>query len=245
MAGRGYDRHITIFSPEGRLYQIEYAVKAAKGENMLTIAAKSEEAVCVVCQKKVPEKLMDPASITHLYAITPYIGLAVHGAGPDGRALVNRARQTAAKFKDKNGYLIPVHHLASKVADMAQVYTQHAGMRPYAVYGIFISFDEERGSSLFKVDPAGTQYGYYACAAGPKENEADNVLEKKLKAGMDQKNTKELIEAAIEALSQVLASSDLKPSEIEVAVCSKENPKFSVLTEKEIEDVLNDIADKM
>merc|ERR1712093_751673 len=103
------------------------------------------------------------------------------GLSADARALVYRAREIASKFKDKNGFEIPVHYLALKVANVGQVYTQHAYMRPYAVNMIMFSIDDENGPSLFQVDPAGYYAGYKGCAAGAKENEAQNALEKIVK----------------------------------------------------------------
>merc|ERR1711918_103397 len=113
-------------------------------------------------------KLMDKEFGTHLYNITPNIGSICTGMAPDARALVYKAREIASKFKDKNGYEIPVHYLALKVANIGQVYTQQASMRPYGVSIMFLSIDDEAGPSLFQVDPSGHYMGFKACAAGAK-----------------------------------------------------------------------------
>merc|ERR1712176_743930 len=133
-------------------------------------ALRGDDSVVVVTQKKVQEKLMEKDFCTHLYNITPTIGCVMTGMPADARALVFRAREIAAKFKDKNGYEIPVHHLALKVANIGQVYTQHAYMRPYGVNAIFFALDDEKGPSLYQVDPAGNFLGYKAAAAGAKED---------------------------------------------------------------------------
>ncbi|XP_044392380.1 proteasome subunit alpha type-6-like [Triticum aestivum] len=78
-SGAGYDRHITIFSPEGRLYQVEYAFKAVKSAGVTSIGVRGKDSVCVVTQKKVPDKLLDDTSITHLFSITKYTGLLATG----------------------------------------------------------------------------------------------------------------------------------------------------------------------
>ncbi|KAK4383042.1 Proteasome subunit alpha type-6 [Sesamum angolense] len=78
-SGGGYDRHITIFSPEGRLYQVEYAFKAVKAAGITSIGVRGADSVCVVTQKKVPDKLLDQTSITHLFPITKYLGLLATG----------------------------------------------------------------------------------------------------------------------------------------------------------------------
>lgn len=107
----------------------------------------------------------------------------------DARSQVTRARQEAAEFRYKYGYEMPAHLLAKRVANINQVYTQHAAMRPLGVCKCFLlipamilcSYDDEAGPQLFKCDPAGYYVGYTACAAGQKQQECFNFLEKKLK----------------------------------------------------------------
>lgn len=178
----GFDRHITIFSPEGRLYQVEYAFKAAKSTGETTLGVRGKNTVCLVTQKKVPDKLLDPTSVTRLFRVTDKIGCVATGLIADAKALMTRVRAESAEFKYKNGYEIPVEHLSKRVADIAQVYTQHAFMRPLGVVTMYCGIDEEEGPQLFRCDPAGHYLGYRGCAAGAKEQEANNYLEKKFKA---------------------------------------------------------------
>jgi len=240
----GYDRHITIFSPEGRLYQVEYAFKAVKGAGLTSVAIKGADAVVMVTQKKMPDKLMDRDFITHLYHITKNIGCVTTGMSADARALIFRAREIAAKFADKNGYEIPVHYLALKVANIGQLYTQHAYMRPFGVTAIFCQIDDEKGPSLYKVDPSGHFLGYYACAAGAKEQEATNALEKiiKKKADLSEDQT---IDEAIQCLQAILGM-DFKATDIEVGLVSKVrgSTKFQKLSDAEVEEHLTAIAEK-
>eukprot|EP00923_Selenidium_pygospionis_P058351 GHVN01102412.1.p1 GENE.GHVN01102412.1~~GHVN01102412.1.p1 ORF type:complete len:145 (-),score=18.28 GHVN01102412.1:612-1046(-) len=133
-----YDRHLTVFSPEGKLFQVEYALKAVNGCNLTTIALKGKDCVCVVAQKKVPaqhlqqDQLLDMSSVTSLYNVSDDMGACVVGMPADCRGMVVRARQISADFAHKCGYSIPVHHLCQKIADINQVYTQHAYMRLHA-----------------------------------------------------------------------------------------------------------------
>jgi len=291
----GYDRHITIFSPEGRLHQVEYAFKAVRGAGETSVGVRGMDCAVVCTQKKVPDKLLDPTSVTHLFKITETLGCVVTGMIADARSQVTRARYEAAEFKYKNGYDVPVDYMAKRVADIAQVYTQQAFMRALGVSTIFIGIDEERGPQLFRSDPAGHYLGFKACAAGAKEQEAHNFLEKKVKAlearwkekkegkegkeekkeGKEEKKEvkevketkegkgerevvpvlalppsdepaftyKEALENAIIALQNVVGS-DLKPSDIEVAVVTKADPRFRVLPEKDIADILDAISDR-
>jgi len=238
----GYDRQITVFSPEGKLHQVQYAFKAVKTANTTSVALRGDDSCVVVTQKKVPDKLMDKSYTTHLYNITPYIGCVMTGMSGDARALVYRAREIAAKFKDANGYEIPVQFLSMKCANIGQVYTQHAYMRPYGVIAMFVSIDEEKGPQLFQVDPAGVFLGYKGCAAGAKDQEATNALEKIVKKKMALPEA-ETIQQAIACLQSVMGM-DFKSSDIEVGIVSKSRPGFTRLTEAEIDNHLTTIAEK-
>lgn len=243
----GYDRHITIFSPEGRLYQVEYAFKAVKAPGITAVAVRGADSVCAVTQKKVADKLIDPSSVTSMYRLSENHGCIATGVVTDAKAMVQRTRNDAAEFMFDYAYEIPVEYLAKRVADENQIYTQHAYMRPLGVAMIILGMDEEKGPSLFKCDPAGYYVGYRACVAGAKDTEASSFLTNKLK-GKDGEPAVELdedetIQTAIAALQHVL-SADFKPDEIEVAVVSKRKPKFSLLTLEEIEQHLTSLAEK-
>ncbi|KAI3997457.1 hypothetical protein MKX01_008064 [Papaver californicum] len=241
-SGAGYDRHITIFSPEGRLYQVEYAFKAVKASGITSIGVRGKDSVCVVTQKKVPDKLLDQSSVTHLFPITKYLGLLATGMTADARSLVQQARNQAAEFRFKWGYEMPVDVLAKWLADKSQVYTQHAYMRPLGVAAMVLGIDEETGPQLYKCDPAGHFFGHKATSAGLKEQEAINFLEKKMKS--DPKFTyEETVQTAISALQSVLQE-DFKATEIEVGVVRKENTEFRVLTTEEIDEHLTAISER-
>lgn len=100
--------------------QVEYAFKAVKGVARTTLAVRGADSVCVVTQKKVPDKLLDPASVTHMHAITRTIGMCTTGVAPDARQLVQQARTAAADFRFKFGYECPVDYLAKTLADQFQ-----------------------------------------------------------------------------------------------------------------------------
>jgi len=238
----GYDRHITIFSPEGRLYQVEYAFKAVKLPGITSIGVRGVDSAVIVTQKKVPDKLLDPSSVTHMFKVTDKIGCVATGLIADAKSALVRARHEAAEFKYTNGYDIPVDYMAQRVADVAQVYTQHAFMRALGIVTMFIGIDEEKGPQLFRCDPAGHYLGFKACSAGAKEQEANNLLEKKIKEKSDL-TFKETVETAIVSLQTVIGS-DLKSTDIEVGVVTKQNPKFTVLTETEVESYLSSISDR-
>lgn len=240
--GAGYDRHITIFSPEGRLFQIEYAFKAACAPKLTSVGVRGKNCVVVVGQKKVPDKLVSPDSVTNLHRITPNIGCITTGLPADSTAQISRARQEAAEFLFENGYEIPVSYLAKRLATINQLYTQHASMRTLGVMMIIAGVDEEKGPQLMRVDPAGSFLGYKGTAAGVKEQAAMNFLEKKLKDGCTT-NLKDTIELAILTLQNVLAT-EFKPTDIEVGFVDGKGSKFTTLSEEKIDEHLTNIAER-
>ncbi|KAI0337562.1 20S proteasome subunit [Trametopsis cervina] len=262
MSRTSYDRYLTVFSPEGRLYQVEYAFKAITGSGHTAIAVRGKDTAVVITQKKVPDKLLDASTITHLYGITPTIGCVVTGLIADAQSQIHRARLEAAEFRFKFGYEITPDALARRIANINQVYTQRAAMRPLGISMILIGIDAEYGPQCFKLDPAGYFVGFHATAAGQKQQEAMNHLEKKWKkldsgGGADDAakagktlNRSEVIEMAIEAISTVHAT-DFKPGEVEIGIVSEgeeENPKtrgqWRVLPEDEVEKHLLAYAEK-
>jgi len=262
MSRTSYDRYLTVFSPEGRLYQVEYAFKAISGSGHTAIAVRGKDTSVVITQKKVPDKLLDASTVTHLFSITPTIGCVMTGLMADARAQVQRARTEAADFRYKYGYEITPDALARRIANINQVYTQRAAMRPLGISMILIGIDPEFGPQCFKLDPAGYFVGFHATAAGQKQQEAMNHLEKKWKkldggkgaddaskAGKSLSRT-EVIELAIEAMSTVHAT-DYKPGEIEVGIVSdgdeediKTRGLWRVMSEAEVENHLLAYAEK-
>lgn len=221
---------------------MEYALKAAVSSSGLTgVSLRGKNSCVVVTQKKVPDRLMDPSSISHIFQITPTIGCLVTGLIADCKAHVQRARYEAADFQFKFGYTIPVHVLAQRIADIAQVNTQSSGMRPLATVCILIGVDDEKGPQVFKVDCAGHYLPFFGTASGAKEQEAINFLEKKIDE-MKGYDTNQTIRLAIMCLGSVLGS-DFKGNEIEVAMIEGKNGRFTKLSEGEIDAHLNAIAD--
>ncbi|KAK9473308.1 nucleophile aminohydrolase [Dipodascopsis tothii] len=244
----GFDRHITIFSPEGRLYQVEYAFKAITAANITSLGIRGKNCAVVISQKKVPDKLLDPESVSYIFQISPGIGCVMTGSIADARMFVTRARAEAAEFRYKYGYEMPCDALAKRLANINQVYTQRAYMRPLGVAITLISVDDEFGPQLFKCDPAGYYVSYKATATGPKQQEAMNYLEKKIKKkDCVDGSWEEVVETAITALSSVL-SVDFRKNDIEIGLVVGEaeggQSKFRKLTVDEIEERLVAIAEK-
>ncbi|KAI9663775.1 MAG: Proteasome subunit YC7alpha/Y8 (protease yscE subunit 7) [Bathelium mastoideum] len=247
-----YDRHITIFSDQGRLYQVEYAFKAITAANITSVGVRGKDCSVVISQKKVPDKLIDPSSVSYVFKLSSSVGCVMTGSIADARASVARARGEAAEFRYKYGYEMPCDVLAKRLANISQVYTQRAYMRPLGVAITLASVDSEYGPQLYKCDPAGYYVGYKATASGPKAQEALNFFEKKLKNREAADGSwQEVVELGITALSTVL-SADFKKGELEIGIAGGSRtdgtvptePEFRSLTEDEIDERLQAIAEK-
>ncbi|KAF0271708.1 hypothetical protein FOG51_03089 [Hanseniaspora uvarum] len=181
----GYDRHITIFSPEGKLFQVEYAFKAAiNNTNLNSLAISSDnndEITVLINEKKVTDKLLEPESIKYIFRISENIGCCINGSIADAKNFVLRAKAEASEFQYQQGFEMPMDVLVKRMSNLAQLYTQKAYMRPLGVIATFISYDDEKNGMIYKMDPAGFYCGYKATATGPKQQELNSHLEKLLK----------------------------------------------------------------
>lgn len=202
--------------------------------------------------------MYDPKTVTRLFAITSSIGAVATGLSADARALVARARQEAAEFRYQFGHEITVDLLSRRIANLNQVSTQQAAMRPLGVTLTFIGMDleEEDGSAgatltprVYKCDPAGFYIGYAGTAAGPKATEIINALEKKVKSGATGElgnfgsDLEETLECAISTLSQIVGQ-EFKSTDIEIGVVTAANPKFRTLALEEVDALLTKLAEK-
>jgi 20S proteasome subunit alpha 1 len=150
-------------------------------------------------------------------------------------------RQFAGDYRYEYGYDIPINVLGDKVSELAQMYTQHAYMRPLCVVTMLFTIDDERGPQLFKIDPAGHFVGYKATAAGEKEQSASNQLEREYKKRSDF-STDEAIRTAIKALQTTL-STEFRNTDIEIALVSFESPEVHLLNLEEIERELSKVGE--
>uniref|UniRef100_A0A0D9RY61 Proteasome alpha-type subunits domain-containing protein n=1 Tax=Chlorocebus sabaeus TaxID=60711 RepID=A0A0D9RY61_CHLSB len=214
-SGTGFDCHLIIFSPEGRLYQVEYAFQAINQGGLTSVAVRKKDCAVIVTQTIVPDKLLD--SRTHLIKMTKTTSCVITGVTADSRSREQRAQYKAANCTYKYTYYV------EGITDITQVYTQNE-MRPLGCCMILISIFEELGPQVYKCDAVGYYYGFKATAAGVKQAESTSFIEVKKKFAW----TFETVATAITCLSTVL--SDLKPSEREIPVVTDEIPEFRILT---------------
>eukprot|EP00993_Chasmostoma_nieuportense_P003000 NODE_3750_length_907_cov_116.341026_g3597_i0.p1 GENE.NODE_3750_length_907_cov_116.341026_g3597_i0~~NODE_3750_length_907_cov_116.341026_g3597_i0.p1 ORF type:complete len:250 (+),score=51.63 NODE_3750_length_907_cov_116.341026_g3597_i0:54-803(+) len=248
MSREQFDRYISIFSPEGRLYQVEYAFKAIKSAALTSIGIRGAKCSVVVAQRKVPDKLLRADTVTHVFHITKRIGCVVTGRIADGKAFLYRARQEAVEYWYKTGCDIPPSVLAKRLADIAQLTTQYVGSRPMGIALLLVGMEEmddgQLAPCLYKIDPAGFFLSWFATACGQKETEAINYLEKQHRSNkMDDLSLEDTIMMGIRTLQYVL-SADFKAPELEIGVVTEDNRQFTLLSEADIDKYLTIIAEK-
>lgn len=197
----------------------------------------------VISQKKTPDKLLDPSTITYLFQITPKIGLCCNGSIADARSQALRARLELAEFKYKYGYEMPCDVLSKRMANISQIYTQRAYMRPLGVALTFIAYDDEFGPSLFKCDPAGYYQSSKLTATGPKQQQVLTSLEKahKKNKNLVKGDWIKVVEFGIVQLSNVL-STEFRKNDIEIGVATETG--FRTLSLDEIDERLVSIAEQ-
>ncbi|WP_337862922.1 archaeal proteasome endopeptidase complex subunit alpha [Nitrososphaera sp.] len=196
-AAAGYDRAITVFSPDGRLYQVEYAIETVR-RGTLAIGIKFNGGVVLAVEEKT-RKLQVNNVTQKIFQVDDHIGVAAAGYIPDARTQVDHARFFAQSNRLIYDEPVDVEGVAKNLADMAQQFTQYAGVRPFGVALILAGVDKN-GSNLFLTDPSGTYIGYDAVAIGAGSDQVTDFLEKNYKGDISLEDAAAL---AIESIYMV------------------------------------------
>lgn len=227
-AAAGYDRAITVFSPDGRLYQVEYAIETVR-RGTLAIGIRCKDGVVLAVEEK-SRKLQLSDVTQKIFQVDDHIGVAAAGYIPDARTQVDHARFFAQSNKLIYDEPVDVEGVAKNLADMAQQYTQYAGVRPFGVALILAGVDKS-GSSLFLTDPSGTYIGYNAIAIGAGSDQVNEFLEKNYRPDTDIK------EAAVLAIESIYLVSEDKTGirHIKMATIDFRTKSMRKIEEQDIE----------
>lgn len=208
----GYDRAIVVFSPEGRIYQVEYAAQAVKlGKTSVGIVFKNG---VVLAAYSPIDNLQLPSKSGKVSKIDEHLAAVDCGLTADARVLKDFLRVQAQIYKLTYGEPIDVFLLAKKLADKMQLYTQYAGARPFGVSILLGGIDKK--PILYAINPSGTLDRWKAKALGRGEKEARQYLEKNYKDGMNEEEAKKLAIEAIENGEKKIGKFDKKALEIYV-----------------------------
>ncbi|HKW05133.1 MAG TPA: archaeal proteasome endopeptidase complex subunit alpha [Nitrososphaerales archaeon] len=177
-AAAGYDRAITVFSPDGRLYQVEYAIETVR-RGSLAVGIRTNSSVILAVEEK-PRTLQAPGETQKIFQVDDHLGVAAAGYVPDARVQVDQARVAAQSNRLVYDEPVDVETIAKKLSDMSQQYTQYAGVRPFGV-SLIIAGVDSGGPELFLCDPSGTYIGYYAIAIGAGSDQVLEYLQQRYK----------------------------------------------------------------
>ncbi|KAI0148207.1 nucleophile aminohydrolase [Hypoxylon sp. NC0597] len=199
--GTGYDLANSIFSPDGRNFQVEYAVKAVENGGT-SIGIRAKDGIVLAVEKVITSKLLKPGANPRIATVDRHLGV-YSGMVPDGNHFVSRAREEARAWRDTFKTPIPTSDVASRMGGYLQAYTLYQSVRPFGITAIIGGFDSELeaavdgevgsgpsvgaggkvegkhgGPSLYMIEPSGMYWGYYGAATGKGRQAAKAELEK-------------------------------------------------------------------
>lgn len=218
MPQMGYDRAITVFSPDGRLFQVEYAREAVK-RGSTTVGIKFKDGVILMVDKKLSSKLVEAKSHEKIFKIDAKIGCATSGLVADARSLVDRARIEAQINKITYDEEIYVETLVKKICDFKQTYTQYGGVRPFGT-ALLIGGVDTRGIHLYETDPSGALMAYHAGSIGSGRNVVMEILEEKFRENM---TMNQAIKLGTEGIMAAMEG-DVKATNIEIGIVTTKEP---------------------
>ncbi len=229
---QAYDRGITIFSPDGRLYQVEYAREAVK-RGTASIGIRTKEGIVLAVDKRLRSPLMERDSVEKIHKADNHIGIASAGHVADARQLIDFARQQAQINQYRYDEPIGVETLTKTVTDYIQQYTQVGGARPFGV-SLIIGGVENGKPRLYETDPSGTPYEWKALAIGADRADIQDFLEDEY---TDEMSLDDGIHLGMLALSRI-NEGVLSPIDIGIATVDTDSGRFLRLTDDEVEEYL-------
>ncbi|MEM4336910.1 MAG: archaeal proteasome endopeptidase complex subunit alpha [Candidatus Woesearchaeota archaeon] len=229
----GYDRAITMFSPDGRLLQVEYAKKTVK-QGSTALGIQTNDGVVLVADKRIIDPLVIPDSVEKIFQIEEHMGAAVSGILSDARVLIERAQLKAQQHQVTFDSPIDIDEIVKDICNLKQLCTQSGGLRPFGV-SLLIAGVDEHGPRLFETDPTGIFFQFKAAAIGEFETEVEEVLKKEYKETM---SVEDSIKLGIKAIVKVLGK-EANSERIDAAYIKVDNKKFSRVEKKEVEKIVN------
>jgi proteasome alpha subunit len=230
-----YDRAITVFSPDGRLFQVEYAREAVK-RGTTTVGLKFKDGVALIIDKRVTSRLIEPTSIEKIFQIDEHIGCATSGLVADARALVDYARITAQINRVTYNERVSVEQLVKRICDYKQNYTQFGGVRPFGT-ALLVAGVDEFGKHLFETDPSGALMAYKAGSIGAVRNTVIEIFEDKFEENISMNDS---IMLGLEAL-QKATEGEPNVLSVEIGVV-KVGETFRKLETKEVEKFVSKLG---
>jgi len=234
----GYDRAITMFSPDGRLLQVEYAKKTVR-QGSTAIGLICKDGVLLVTDKRIVDPLVISESVEKIFQIDTHIGATASGILSDARVLIERAQLRAQQHKVTYDSDIDVLSIVKDMCDLKQICTQSAGLRPFGV-SILVAGVDSDGPKLFETDPTGIYFEYRASVIGEGEPEIEEILHKKYKEDMI---IEDALKLALNALLKVL-DKNFNSNRVDAAYIKTDEKVFKKVSKSHIEKLLKEVKKK-
>jgi proteasome alpha subunit len=235
----GYDRAITMFSPEGRLLQVEYAKKTVR-QGSTAIGMVCKDGVILVTDKRLVDPLVVPEATEKIFQIDDHIGTTASGILSDARVLIERAQLRAQQHRVTYDSPIDTLSIVKDISDLKQICTQSAGLRPFGVSLLIAGVDEDGSINLFETDPTGIFFQYKATAIGEGETDVTEVLHKQYKEDLA---IEEGIKLALRALTKAIGDK-FTADRIDCAYIRVDEKQYKKLSKEKIERILSEVKKK-
>ncbi|CAK5047116.1 unnamed protein product [Meloidogyne enterolobii] len=197
-----YDRAITIFSPDGRLFQVDYAQEAVK-KGSTAVGVKGKDCIVIGVEKKSVPVLQDDRTIRKIHKLDDHVMAAFAGLSADARVLIDRARVACENYKLTLEDPVTLEHISRFIADLKHEFTQTTGRRPFGVSLLVGGFDPDGTPHLFITEPSGVYYELLAGSIGRNEKVVKEYLEEHYK-DENVENENSALKLVIKALMPVV-----------------------------------------
>ncbi len=234
----GYDRAITMFSPDGRLLQVEYAKKTVR-QGSTAIGMVCADGVLLVADKRIVDKLVIPESVEKIFQIDDHIAATASGILSDARVLIERAQVKAQQHKVTYDSPIDTVSVVKDICALKQICTQSGGLRPFGVSVILAGIDAD-GPKLYETDPTGIYFQFRATVIGEGETEIEEILDKEFSEKM---TIEEGLRLAINALNKIL-DKNFSVERIDAAYITLIDKQFVKIKKDKLEKVLREAKRK-
>lgn len=243
---RRYDSRTTQFSPEGRLFQVEYAMEAISQAGA-AVGIHAKDGVVLAAEKRINSKLLDIRTETEkMYPIDTHITTAVAGMQSDARILLTYAQRVAAQYKYRYQEPMPLEQLLQSLGDLLHGYTQFGGYRPFGVSFLIAGWDAEHGFQLYEADPSGNYAGWKASAIGSNNSSAQSILKSDYKE--DEITVEDALLLAVKVLSKTMDTVSPTSDKMEFSTLTKNEKgevEWKVFTKAEVDKLLEVAKEKV